>query len=100
MLALLTQALNLVGTVAPLFTKSEQVAAAIKVIGEAVPVAIAAGQDMWQQVKPAIDAIRQTGAATPEQIAELDRIEALGDAAYDAAYAAAAAEDAAAERKG
>jgi hypothetical protein len=100
MLGLLTTALNMIGTVAPLFTTSDQVASAIKVVAEAVPVAIAAGQDLWEQVKPAITAIRQSEATTPEQLAELDAIESRGDAAFDAAYAAAAAEDEAAKRGG
>lgn len=93
MLGLLSTALGLIGTVAPLFTSSTQVAAAIKVVSEAVPVAIAVGQDLWEQVKPAIEALRQSDATTPEQLAELDAIEARGDAAFDAAYAAAVAED-------
>jgi hypothetical protein len=94
MLGLVMTALNLVGTVAPLFTKSEQVAQAIKVVSESVPIAIAAGGALWEQVKPAITALRQSEAATPEQLAELDAIEARGDAAFDAALAAAQAEDA------
>lgn len=96
MLGLLSTALTLVGAVAPLFTSSTQVAAAIKVITEAAPLAIQAGEDVWAQIKPAIAAVRQSGAATADQLAELDTVEAEGDAAFDSALADAKTADAAA----
>lgn len=100
MLGFLTTALSLVSTVAPLFTKSKEIAGAIQMISEAAPIAIAAGGEMWDQVKGAITAVRQNEATTPEQHAEIDAIEARGDAAFDMALAAAEAADAAAAAKG
>lgn len=94
--ALLPLALKLLSTVAPQLTGGA-VGQAIQLLAVAVPAAITTAKDLMPIIKVSIDAIRGNPATTPEQLAELDAIEAKIDADYDAASAAAKAEDDAAD---
>ena len=96
MLALAPTLLALIAEIAPLLGAGSQIGKAVSLVAQIVPPLIQTAKDMIPVAKSAIAALRGNAEITPEQIAELDAIEAKIDADYDAASAAAKAEDEAA----
>lgn len=103
-MSIITAALGLAQTIAPLVTDSTQVQAIINTVEKVtdqIGPAIKAGVSFIEDITPNITAtfaiLRNSGATTIDQLTQMDAIEAKLDADYDTASAAAAAEDAAAD---
>lgn len=103
-LSIINAALSLASTVAPLVTSSGQVQSIINTIekitdqaGPAINAGINFAEDIAPNITATFEILRNKGATTPEQLAQMDAIEKVLDDAYDAASAAAKAEDDAAD---
>jgi uncharacterized protein YqgV (UPF0045/DUF77 family) len=103
-MSIITAALGLAQTIAPLVTDSTQVQSIINTVEKVtdqIGPAIKAGVNFIEDITPTIAAtfevLRNSGATTPEQLAQMDAIETKLDADYDTASAAAKAEDDAAD---
>lgn len=99
MLAILGPILALITQVAPALTSSGAILNAINIVTQAAPLVIETARDLIPPLKMAISAIKGNSLTTAEQLDELDKQEAIIDAAYDAASKAAKEEDEAAGDK-
>lgn len=97
--ALITAVLALIPDVVGLVPATGTVGKIITILSAIMPPAIQLARDEIPVVKGIITTLRGTSAVTPEQLDELDKLDAICDAAFDAALAAAEAEDAAASKE-
>lgn len=65
----------------------------IAILEQAIPLAIQVGEDLVNPIKNIIAGLKGSGAITPDQLDQLDVMEAKLDADFDAAAAAAQAAD-------
>src|SRR5690242_14824884 len=92
--ALITSIIDLITSVLlPNLNSSSAIAKVINTLVQAVPIIIQEVKDMVGPVQNIIAALRSNSAITPEQLDQLDTLEAQLDANFDAAAAAAQAQD-------
>jgi hypothetical protein len=97
---IITAILALLTEIAPAVSTASVVAKIIANLVALLPAIVQEAKDLAPTVKNIIATLRGNAATTPEQLDQLDAIEAPIDAAFDAAATAALAEDAAAEKTG
>lgn len=98
MLAIVAPIIALLAQIAPAVSTLGAVGNVIATLTALVPAIVREASDLIPTVKNIIATLRGTDAITPEQLNQLDVIEAKIDADYDAASAAAKAEDDAASK--
>lgn len=98
MQAVLTAILGLLAQIAPSATTTV-IAKIVDALTALIPVVISTYKALLPIVQNVIQVLKGNGEVTPEQLAELDRMEAQIDAEFDAAADAALAEDATAAGK-
>ena len=96
MIAIVGAVISLLTSFLPLVSSSSQVGSIIATLIQIIPTIVKEAQDLVQPVKNIIAALQTNGAATAEQLAQLQTLDAVVDASFDAAATAAQAEDAAA----
>lgn len=80
----------------PMISQASQVAKIIEVLVSILPTVVQLASDLAAPIKNIIAALQNSGAATSDQIAQLQELDAKYDQAFEAAATAAQAEDAAA----
>lgn len=84
----ITAALALIETAAPLFQNNEQLAKVISTLETWVPIVEQGALDLVTPIKNVIAALQSNGNVTGDQIVALATLDARVDAAFDAADAA------------
>lgn len=100
MLAFVAPLIALFAEIAPAVSTASAIGNVISTLTALIPAIVQEARDLIPTVKNVIATLRGSDAVTPEQLDQLDAIEAKLDADYDAASAAAKAEDAAADAAG
>jgi len=93
MSTIVTAVIALIEAILPNITVSAVVEKIIETLITLLPAVIHEAQDLAPAVKNIIAALSSNPAATPDQITQLQALDAQVDAAFDQAAAAAAAQD-------
>lgn len=96
MSAALVALLSVLAQIAPSLGSSSTITAIINALVQIIPVLVQEVEDVVPMVKNIIAALSANPAATADQLATLQTLDAQVDAAFEAAATAAQAEDAAA----
>ena len=92
--AIVTVVLQLIEQVVlPNISSASTVAKVIAILEQVLPIAIQTGEALVTPIKNIIDALKNSGPVTQDQLDQLDAFEAKIDADFDAAAAAATVQD-------
>jgi hypothetical protein len=86
--AIVQSILALLAQIAPLIKDSAAIASIISTVEQILPIVVQEAQDLVQPVKNIIAALSANPAATADQLAALQALDAKVDADFDAAVAA------------
>lgn len=97
MYQVVTAVIALIAQIAPAISTAGTIAKIITALAALIPALVKYAQDLIPTVKGIIETLRGADGVTPEQLEELDAIEAKIDADYDEVSKKAAEEDRAVE---
>lgn len=94
MTAIVMAVIGLLTNFLPLVSTSSNVTSIISTLIQIIPVVVKEAQDLVQPIKNIIAALQTNAATTAEQLAQLQTLDAVVDAAFEGAATAATTEDA------